>query len=181
MRNKYSTDRVTNNSNPLRVTKHFFFIFDLTLTIYFTFLFSLLKIKMERKATRIKTFVVPQTHNALLSPPCAHQRRRSSVMFSDVILLHGSSVNTLPGSIGMAGERNVCSSEKMTQTGDGNVWATPQPNNVQVCFDFLNPFVHRRCPNALTFLRYSFFFVFLLRSSICYSHSRVGKYLRILV
>ncbi|XP_015590684.1 voltage-dependent T-type calcium channel subunit alpha-1G isoform X2 [Cephus cinctus] len=71
-----------------------------------------------------------EANNALLSPPCTHYRRRSSVMFSDVVLLHGSSVNTLPGSIG-AGERNVCSSEKMTQTGDGNVWSTPQPN-VQV-------------------------------------------------
>ncbi|XP_011497163.1 PREDICTED: voltage-dependent T-type calcium channel subunit alpha-1G [Ceratosolen solmsi marchali] len=66
-----------------------------------------------------------ETHSALLSPPCIHHRRRSSVMFSDVILLHGRSVNTLPGSIGMAGERNVCSSEKMTQTGDGNVWSAP--------------------------------------------------------
>lgn len=82
-----------------------------------------------------------QTHSALLSPPSVHHgRRRSSVMFSDVILLHGSSVNTLPGSVGAngaapTGERNVCSSEKMTQTGDGNVWApTPHANNVQVCF-----------------------------------------------
>ncbi|XP_058804886.1 voltage-dependent T-type calcium channel subunit alpha-1G isoform X2 [Phymastichus coffea] len=75
---------------------------------------------------------VIETHNALLSPPSVQHRRRSSVMFSDVILLHGSSVNTLPGSIGVAGgERNVCSSEKMTQTGDGNVWSMPQPNNVQ--------------------------------------------------
>jgi hypothetical protein len=87
----------------------------------------------------VKIVVVPQTHSALLSPPsCIHHRRRSSVMFSDVILLHGGSVNTLPGSIGMAaGERNVCSSEKMTQTGDGNVWSPPQPNNVQVCSTLL--------------------------------------------
>ncbi|XP_023315824.1 voltage-dependent T-type calcium channel subunit alpha-1G isoform X4 [Trichogramma pretiosum] len=77
--------------------------------------------------------VLNETNNALLSPPSAPQRRRSSVMFSEVILLHGSSVNTLPGSIGtVTGERNICSSEKMTQTGDGNVWAmTSQPNNIQ--------------------------------------------------
>ncbi|XP_012271946.2 voltage-dependent T-type calcium channel subunit alpha-1H [Orussus abietinus] len=68
-----------------------------------------------------------ETNSALLSPPCAHNRRRSSVMFSDVVLLHGSSVNTLPGTT-VPGERNVCSSEKMTQTGDGNVWSTAQPN-----------------------------------------------------
>lgn len=32
-------------------------------------------------------------------------------MFSDVVLLHGSDQ-----------ARNVCSSEKMTQAGDGNIW-----------------------------------------------------------
>ena len=75
-----------------------------------------------------------QSNNALLSPPCTHYRRRSSVMFSDVILLHGSSVNTLPGSIGGGNEKNICSSEKMTQTSDGNVWSTVQTNNIQVVY-----------------------------------------------
>lgn len=47
-------------------------------------------------------------------------------MFNDVVLLHGGgNANVSPGSA-VSGERNVCSSEKMTQTGDGNVWSTPQ-------------------------------------------------------
>lgn len=53
-------------------------------------------------------------------------------MFSDVILLHGNSVNAVPGSMGGPNEKNVCSSEKMTQTGDGNVWSTIDTNNIQV-------------------------------------------------
>lgn len=75
-----------------------------------------------------------ETNSTLLSPPCTHYRRRSSVMFSDVVLLHGSNNvgNALqPGTV-MPGERNVCSSEKMTQTGDGNVWSSPLPDHVQM-------------------------------------------------
>ena len=51
------------------------------------------------------------------------QRRPSSVMFSDVVLFHGGGTN------GSGGEttKNVCSSEKMTQTGDDNLW----PGSVQ--------------------------------------------------
>lgn len=58
-------------------------------------------------------------------------------MFSDVILLHGSNNvgNALqPGVTVTPGERNVCSSEKMTQTGDGNVWSSPLSDHVQVIF-----------------------------------------------
>lgn len=60
-------------------------------------------------------------------------------MFSDVVMLHGDSINTLPGSVighqAMSAEHNVCSSEKMTQTGDGNVWSTSPINHVtQVLF-----------------------------------------------
>ncbi|CAK9820055.1 Voltage-dependent T-type calcium channel subunit alpha-1G [Anthophora plagiata] len=76
-----------------------------------------------------------QTNNALLSPPCTHYRRRSSVMFSDVVLLHGSNNvgNALQTtSTVLPGERNVCSSEKMTQTGDGNVWSSPLPDHTQM-------------------------------------------------
>ncbi|KAJ9586536.1 hypothetical protein L9F63_019833, partial [Diploptera punctata] len=54
----------------------------------------------------------------LLSPTGNNQQRRpSSVMFSDVVLFHGGNVNG-------SGEatKNVCSSEKMTQTGDDNLW-----------------------------------------------------------
>lgn len=82
-----------------------------------------------------------QTNNALLSPPCTHYRRRSSVMFSDVVMLHGGSVTTLPGSIGQpgsTGERiNICSSEKMTQTGDGNVWSLFPTNHLSVSILFI--------------------------------------------
>ncbi|XP_072152992.1 voltage-dependent T-type calcium channel subunit alpha-1G isoform X2 [Bemisia tabaci] len=47
----------------------------------------------------------------MLSPPGTNhlQRRRSSVMFSDMVLLHDTG-------------RNICSSEKMTQTSGGNIW-----------------------------------------------------------
>ncbi|KAG5327931.1 CAC1G protein, partial [Acromyrmex heyeri] len=75
------------------------------------------------------------TNSTLLSPPCTHYRRRSSVMFSDVVLLHGSNNvgNALqPGLTVTPGERNVCSSEKMTQTGDGNVWSSPLPDHAQM-------------------------------------------------
>ena len=58
-------------------------------------------------------------------------RRRSSVMFSDIVLLHGDTANNLQNSSAMPAtatnmlgpntesldKRNVCSSEKMTQTG----------------------------------------------------------------
>ncbi|KAG5311873.1 CAC1G protein, partial [Pseudoatta argentina] len=56
-------------------------------------------------------------------------------MFSDVVLLHGSNNvgNALqPGLTVTPGERNVCSSEKMTQTGDGNVWSSPLPDHAQM-------------------------------------------------
>lgn len=69
----------------------------------------------------------------LLSPPLTtKERRRSSVMFSDVVLLHGDNITSpqTSGPTGLfssspannnqqnnLGERNVCSSEKMTQTG----------------------------------------------------------------
>ena len=56
-------------------------------------------------------------------------------MFSDVVLLHGSNSvgNALQAGTAMSpGERNVCSSEKMTQTGDGIVWSSPLPDHIQV-------------------------------------------------
>ncbi|XP_071560723.1 ca[2+]-channel protein alpha[[1]] subunit T isoform X5 [Temnothorax nylanderi] len=37
-----------------------------------------------------------------------------------------------PGLTVTPGERNVCSSEKMTQTGDGNVWSSPLPDHAQM-------------------------------------------------
>ncbi|XP_033214107.1 voltage-dependent T-type calcium channel subunit alpha-1H-like [Belonocnema kinseyi] len=71
-----------------------------------------------------------QMNNSLLSPPNVHYRRKSSVMFSDVILLHGGSVNTLPGSIAVT-DPNIFCSEKMTQTGDGHVCLIPLSKNLQ--------------------------------------------------
>jgi hypothetical protein len=58
-----------------------------------------------------------QGGGGLLSPGNggATARRRSSVMFSDVVLLHEE---TPPPT-----RNNVCSSEKMTQAGDGHVHA----------------------------------------------------------
>lgn len=59
----------------------------------------------------------------LLSPPGTGNlsRRRSSVMFSDVVLLHGDQET-----------KNVCSSEKMTQTGDGSIcWPAPATTEPQ--------------------------------------------------
>lgn len=59
-------------------------------------------------------------------------------MFSDVVLLHGDQA-----------AKNVCSSEKMTQTGDGNVWQPVPPvdvptvviNSGQQVFFFLSFFI----------------------------------------
>ncbi|KAL2717782.1 voltage-dependent T-type calcium channel subunit alpha-1G isoform X1 [Vespula squamosa] len=56
-------------------------------------------------------------------------------MFSDVVLLHGSNSvgNTVQSGPTVAPtERNVCSSEKMTQTGDGNVWSSPLSDHAQM-------------------------------------------------
>lgn len=56
-------------------------------------------------------------------------------MFSDVVLLHGNNSvgNTLQAGTAVSpGERNICSSEKMTQTGDGNVWSSPLSDHIQV-------------------------------------------------
>lgn len=56
-------------------------------------------------------------------------------MFSDVVLLHGSNSvgSTMQSGTTVAPtERNVCSSEKMTQTGDGNVWSSPLSDHAQI-------------------------------------------------
>lgn len=62
----------------------------------------------------------------MLSPPGSAnmpRRRMSSVVFNDVVLLHGD--QTPPQTT-----RNVCSSEKMTQTGDGNLWPEPEAHTI---------------------------------------------------
>lgn len=69
-----------------------------------------------------------QSTPLLLSPPSTNgQRRRSSVMFSDEVTTLNSGSET----------KNVCSSEKMTQTGDGEIWQSNRintnDNQIQVC------------------------------------------------
>ncbi|KAL0279686.1 UNVERIFIED_CONTAM: hypothetical protein PYX00_001187 [Menopon gallinae] len=62
-----------------------------------------------------------QCGSMLLSPPSTNgQRRRSSVMFSD-------EVTTLAGET-----KNVCSSEKMTQTVDGELWQSGRSGDNQI-------------------------------------------------
>lgn len=58
----------------------------------------------------------------LLSPPGSTNlsRRRSSVMFNDVVLLHEDQTT-------LQTTHNVCSSEKMTQTGEGDLWPDDDP------------------------------------------------------
>ncbi|XP_045478266.1 voltage-dependent T-type calcium channel subunit alpha-1G isoform X2 [Harmonia axyridis] len=73
----------------------------------------------------------------LLAPSIPlNNRRRSSVMFSDVILRHGenssppsSSANLLSVNID---RKNVCQSEKTTQTGDGDIWQVAPIQNSQM-------------------------------------------------
>ncbi|XP_056643693.1 voltage-dependent T-type calcium channel subunit alpha-1H-like isoform X1 [Diorhabda sublineata] len=64
-----------------------------------------------------------------LTPSISGNARRSSVMFSDLIILHGQNSSTT------AYKKNVCSSEKTTQAGDGNIWqissSSPDPADVQ--------------------------------------------------
>nr|CAH7756872.1 unnamed protein product [Callosobruchus chinensis] len=75
----------------------------------------------------------------LLSPSTVpNNRRRSSVMFSDIIMLHGQNVSPPSSSSNLLAtstnidRKNVCSSEKTTQAGDGNIWQiTSVPNQQQ--------------------------------------------------
>lgn len=54
---------------------------------------------------------------SLLSPPTSANRRRSSVMFNDYVILH-----TPPSMPEPSPDRNPFSLEKMTQAGDGSIW-----------------------------------------------------------
>jgi hypothetical protein len=71
-----------------------------------------------------------QSTGIFLSPSASSKNsshRPSNVAFSDVVMLHTNENVTNSAS---AGEKNICSSEKMTQAGDGNVWqvgSTPFP------------------------------------------------------
>ncbi|XP_074036001.1 voltage-dependent T-type calcium channel subunit alpha-1G isoform X2 [Leptinotarsa decemlineata] len=76
----------------------------------------------------------------LLSPPSVpNNRRRSSVMFSDMLVSHGqnnspptTSSNLLSTNTNID-KKNVCSSEKTTQAGDGNIWQiTSVPSQQQI-------------------------------------------------
>lgn len=78
----------------------------------------------------------------LLSPPMLQaSRRRSSVMFSDVVLLHGENGSPTSGtssnlSTNNVDKKNVCSSEKMTQTGLLNTVFTLSNSAVYLIFHF---------------------------------------------
>ncbi|KAF7265662.1 hypothetical protein GWI33_020746 [Rhynchophorus ferrugineus] len=90
----------------------------------------------------------------LLSPTSLqNNRRRSSVMFSDIIVLHGQNVSPSTSASNLLSvnidKKNVCSSEKTTQAGDGNIWQITGPTNpqqmletkqqiVQECSDLMN-------------------------------------------
>ncbi|XP_065204837.1 voltage-dependent T-type calcium channel subunit alpha-1H-like isoform X2 [Planococcus citri] len=72
------------------------------------------------------------------SPSKNSTRRQSNVVFSDVVLLHSNESTS--------GEttKNVCSSEKMTQAGDGNIWqiipntqTIPVTNTMMSCQELL--------------------------------------------
>ncbi|XP_048519457.1 voltage-dependent T-type calcium channel subunit alpha-1G isoform X3 [Dendroctonus ponderosae] len=72
----------------------------------------------------------------LLSPTSLqNNRRRSSVMFSDIIVLHGQNVSPTTSASNLLSvnidKKNVCSSEKTTQAGDGNIWQITGPANPQ--------------------------------------------------
>ncbi|XP_037028717.1 voltage-dependent T-type calcium channel subunit alpha-1G isoform X5 [Bradysia coprophila] len=60
--------------------------------------------------------------NTCNSPTAA--RRRSAVMFNEYVILHTPPANH------QANDKNICSAEKTTQTGDGNIWQVnlPQQN-----------------------------------------------------
>ncbi|XP_049817444.1 voltage-dependent T-type calcium channel subunit alpha-1H-like isoform X2 [Aethina tumida] len=76
----------------------------------------------------------------VLSPPSVPNNRRPSVMFSSVVVLHGendapsgSSSNILTNNMNNIDKKNVCSSEKTTQAGDGNIWVnSPVPNEQEI-------------------------------------------------
>ncbi|XP_055913400.1 uncharacterized protein LOC129947020 isoform X4 [Eupeodes corollae] len=62
--------------------------------------------------------------SGFLSPPSS-ARRRSSVMFNEFVILH-----TPPSIPEPTQDKNVCSSEKMTQTGDGTIWQVNLPQTI---------------------------------------------------
>ncbi|XP_055388606.1 uncharacterized protein LOC129617143 isoform X3 [Condylostylus longicornis] len=68
-------------------------------------------------------FINPCT-SGFLSPPTS-ARRRSSVMFNEYVILH-----TPPTIPEPTPDKNVCSSEKMTQAGDGSIWQVNLPQTL---------------------------------------------------
>ena len=70
----------------------------------------------------VPIFFRQQSVGIFLSPSASTKNgshRSSNVAFSDIVMLH---TNESVTNIASAGEKNICSSEKMTQAGDGNVW-----------------------------------------------------------
>ncbi|XP_075158330.1 ca[2+]-channel protein alpha[[1]] subunit T [Haematobia irritans] len=71
--------------------------------------------------------------SGFLSPPTAGSRR-PSVMFNEYVLLHTPpALKEAPATT----EKSVCSSEKMTQAGDGSIW---QVNLPQTLASIANPY-----------------------------------------
>ncbi|XP_065366192.1 voltage-dependent T-type calcium channel subunit alpha-1G isoform X2 [Calliphora vicina] len=71
--------------------------------------------------------------SGFLSPPTSASRR-PSVMFNEYVLLHTPPALKEPQS---SVEKTVCSSEKMTQAGDGSIW---QVNLPQTLASITNPY-----------------------------------------
>lgn len=65
--------------------------------------------------------------SGFLSPPMSANRRRSSVMFNEYVILHTPQP---PNADGVPDSRLARCSEKMTQTSDGNIWQVSVPNNI---------------------------------------------------
>ncbi|XP_073835164.1 ca[2+]-channel protein alpha[[1]] subunit T isoform X6 [Musca autumnalis] len=72
--------------------------------------------------------------SGFLSPPTAGSRR-PSVMFNEYVLLH--TPPALKEAAPATTEKSVCSSEKMTQAGDGSIW---QVNLPQTLASIANPY-----------------------------------------
>ncbi|KAK7571216.1 hypothetical protein V9T40_014820 [Parthenolecanium corni] len=71
------------------------------------------------------------------SPNKNTARRQSSVVFSDVVTLR-TDENTVSNA---EATKNICSSEKMTQAGDGNIWQiTPVSNSVPYPYPYPYPY-----------------------------------------
>ncbi|XP_037808576.1 voltage-dependent T-type calcium channel subunit alpha-1G isoform X5 [Lucilia sericata] len=91
---------------------------------------------METDQLILQLGTLGKTHpctSGFLSPPTSASRR-PSVMFNEYVLLHTPPALKEPQS---SVEKTVCSSEKMTQAGDGSIW---QVNLPQTLASITNPY-----------------------------------------